>query len=215
MPARTSRTWRSSQPISTASSSASCARARNSARFSLSTLIFSTQETGSPSGVCQTGKSPDAVSAIDTLYSSEVPVTPSIRYSIWCRLVWNAHADGNSLSAPEGGEGDPLRPCHLDVPGVAAFSPPGGGFPGASPSAPFLLPGAEKIIWPIRFSRLIEDWVYLMRPPGGMTLSEPPGTNDRYLSPKRPAETILATVSSGSLTAGSMLIRKVARKLFG
>src|SRR5271155_2570487 len=57
MPARTSRTWRSSQPISTASSSASCARSFSSARFSFSTLIFSTQETGSPSGVRQSGNS--------------------------------------------------------------------------------------------------------------------------------------------------------------
>src|SRR6266849_4599533 len=44
----------SSQPISTASSSASCAMSRSSARFSFSTLIFSTQETGSPSGVRHT-----------------------------------------------------------------------------------------------------------------------------------------------------------------
>src|SRR5271169_2509861 len=57
MPAKTSRSWRSSQPISTASSSASCASSRSSARFSFSTLIFSTQETGSPSGVSPTGKS--------------------------------------------------------------------------------------------------------------------------------------------------------------
>src|SRR6516225_5720292 len=49
-PARTSRTCRSSHPISTASSSASCASSRSSARFSFSSLIFSTQETGSPSG---------------------------------------------------------------------------------------------------------------------------------------------------------------------
>src|SRR6185437_7609150 len=53
--AKTSRTWRSSQPISTASSSASWANPCNSSRFSLRTLIFSTQETGSPSGVFQVG----------------------------------------------------------------------------------------------------------------------------------------------------------------
>src|SRR5215831_19467405 len=57
MPARTSRTCRSSQPISTASSSASCASSFSSVRFSLSTLIFSTQETGWPSGVRHTGNS--------------------------------------------------------------------------------------------------------------------------------------------------------------
>src|SRR5689334_2671149 len=57
MPASTSRTCCSSHPISTASSSASCASSLSSARFSFSTLIFSTQDTGSPSGVCQTGKS--------------------------------------------------------------------------------------------------------------------------------------------------------------
>src|SRR5580693_1566497 len=57
MPARTSRTCCSSHPISTASSSASCASSFSSARFSFSTLIFSTHETGSPSGVRHTGNS--------------------------------------------------------------------------------------------------------------------------------------------------------------
>src|SRR3984893_14872091 len=59
IPASTSRTCRSSQPISTASSNASWASSRSSARFSFSTLIFSTQETGSPSGVRQIGNSAD------------------------------------------------------------------------------------------------------------------------------------------------------------
>src|SRR3984893_1479252 len=55
IPASTPRTWRSSPPISTAS----WASSRSSARFSFSTLIFSTQETGSPSGVRQIGNSAD------------------------------------------------------------------------------------------------------------------------------------------------------------
>src|SRR5439155_12469385 len=71
---------------------------------------------------------------------------------------------------------------------------------GASPSPDFFCPpGEEKIICPIRFSRLTEDWVYLICPPGGIICSEPPGTSARYRSPSRPAETISATVSSGNL----------------
>src|SRR6201984_2070210 len=70
MPARTSRTCRSSHPISTASSSASCASSFSSARFSFSTLIFSTQETGSPSGVRQTGNSLSSLSDIFPLFGS-------------------------------------------------------------------------------------------------------------------------------------------------
>src|ERR1700756_3094422 len=62
-PASTSRTCRSSQPISTASSNASWASSRSSARFSFSTLIFSTHETGSPSGVRQIGNSADMLSS--------------------------------------------------------------------------------------------------------------------------------------------------------
>src|SRR5258708_35150818 len=65
MPVKTSRNWASSQPISTPSSSASWASSRSSARFSLSTLIFSTHDTGSPSGVCQTGNLSTKVLAID------------------------------------------------------------------------------------------------------------------------------------------------------
>src|SRR5579872_4618634 len=74
MPARTARTWASSAPISTASSSASWARPFSSARFSFSTLIFSMHETGSPSGVRQTGNS--LVSAFDMLLAP----LPSMRW---------------------------------------------------------------------------------------------------------------------------------------
>src|SRR5215468_696394 len=70
IPASTSRTCCSSQPISTASSSASCASSFSSARFSLSTLIFSTQETGSPSGVRHTGNSIVSLSDIVPLLGS-------------------------------------------------------------------------------------------------------------------------------------------------
>src|SRR6516165_970484 len=49
---------------------------------------------------------------------------------------------------------------------------------GASPSPGFFCaPGCEKIIWPIRFSRLTGAWVNLMRPPGGIACSEPPGAS--------------------------------------
>src|SRR5260370_32657374 len=71
---------------------------------------------------------------------------------------------------------------------------------GASPSPGFFCPpGAEKIICPIRFSRLTGDWVNLICPPGGIVLSSPPGPSDMYCSPSRPLETISATVSSGNL----------------
>src|SRR5579883_3516504 len=59
--------------MSTASSSASCAMSRNSCRFSLSTLIFSTQETGSPSGVFHVGSASFpafALSLMRSLYSA-------------------------------------------------------------------------------------------------------------------------------------------------
>src|SRR5271165_2796857 len=72
IPARTSRTCRSSHPISTASSNASCANSFSSARFSFSTLIFSTQETGSPSGVRHTGNSIVSLSDILPLLGSAV-----------------------------------------------------------------------------------------------------------------------------------------------
>ena len=83
-----------------------------------------------------------------------------------------------------------------------------------SPSPGFLA-GGENIICPIKCSRLTEDWVNLICPPGAMSLSDPPGTSDMYLSPSRLDETISATVSSGSLTDGSTLIRTVARNVFG
>src|SRR5690349_15286798 len=51
---RTARTCASSQPMRIASSSASCASCRISSRFWFSTLIFSTQDTGFPSGVRHT-----------------------------------------------------------------------------------------------------------------------------------------------------------------
>src|SRR6516165_7754494 len=71
LPTSSANTWRtccSSQPISTASSSASWASSRNSARFSFSTLIFSTQETGSPLGVRQIGKSIASFSDMSSSY---------------------------------------------------------------------------------------------------------------------------------------------------
>src|SRR5580765_5222219 len=68
----------------------------------------------------------------------------------------------------------------------------GGADCGVSPSLGFFAPGEEKIVWPIRLSRLIEDWVYLILPPGGITVSDPPGTSDMYLSPSSPAEMISA-----------------------
>jgi hypothetical protein len=48
-----------------------------------------------------------------------------------------------------------------------------------------------------------------------MFLSEPPGVSDMYLSPSSPDEVTAATVSSGSWITGSMLIRMVARNVFG
>src|SRR5215469_3053810 len=101
-------------------------------------------------------------------------------------------------------------------PAGAGAEPAGAAPPCAPPSSPdfFSLVG-ENIIWPIRCSRLTEDCVYLIRPPGGMSFSDPPGASDRYLSPSSPAETISATVSSGSLIDWSMLICTSARKVFG
>ncbi len=60
---------------------------------------------------------------------------------------------------------------------------------------------------------LTDDWVNLTRPPGARSLSEPPGTSDMYLSPSRLDDTISATVSSGSLSELSTLIRTVARNV--
>src|ERR1700733_673836 len=166
MLAKTSRNCASSQPISTPSSSASCASPRNSDRFSFSTLIFSTHDIGSPSGVCQTGNASAAVLAMSAL-------------------------------------------CYFC--GVGSPGPPGAG----ASLSPGFLGGGENIIWPIRCSMLTEDWVNFIRPPGDKSLSDPPGTSDMYLSPSRPDETISATVSSGNLTAGSTVIRTVARNVLG
>src|ERR1700676_2351724 len=107
---------------------------------------------------------------------------------------------------------DDMPAPHFDE--GAAPSCGGAGGCGVSPSG-FFAPGEENIVWPIRLSRLTEDWVYLILPPGGITWSDPPGTSDMYLSPRSPAEMISATVSSGSWTIGSMLIRTTARKVFG
>ena len=53
--------------------------------------------------------------------------------------------------------------------------------------------------------------MYWILPPGGIILSEPPGASDMYLSPSSPEDVTCATVSSGNCTAGSMLMRIVAR----
>src|SRR4051812_45988651 len=101
--------------------------------------------------------------------------------------------------------------CHLvpAAPAGAGAAPAAGdcgAAPGALPSFAFLSLLGENIIWPIRCSRLTEDCVYLIRPPGAMSFSDPPGTSDRYLSPNRPDETISATVSSGNLIDRSTLM---------
>src|SRR5438067_10065335 len=84
--------------------------------------------------------------------------------------------------------GPRLEPATTWIPADAEVAPhykrpvhfAGAGAPPAPPCAPSpsagAFFGAEKIIWPIRFSRLTDDCVYLILPPSGIVLSALPGT---------------------------------------
>src|SRR5690606_30977581 len=58
-------------------------------------------------------------------------------------------------------------------------------------------------------------WVWNITSPSASTSSLPPGSMPMYCSPSRPAEVILAELSAGSFTYGSMVMVSTAWKLSG